>query len=439
MSVYSIDSEGAIASVLSGTEFDAFDAGGTARVKKVTAAQLATFVLASPVTTGLVTFSSASALTAGTTRTQTGALALTKEVNRVDTSTAPSAGTLLGDGVALPTAAAGLDIVIINNTANPIQVYGILGGSDTINGVAGATGIAQAPNSIVYYIAASTVCWETEGVATGYANGLQTQLSQDAMTAHAGGGQGSAQAIKSMIARFTTVANGTPGTNDSAVLPASAVGLEITVINAAAANTMDVFPVSGDAINSLAANKAYSLPAGTVATFYCTVAGTWHTITSATGTSVSARLSHTGGRPPASNADFTSATPSSTETYVCEVFVPATCSVTGIGIVNGSAVSGNVTVYLADSTGQQLAHSASTAQSGTSAYQRVPFTAPLNVVGPGTYFVVLQVDNNTARYGAHVFGDFGASKVTATTYGTFPTITPPTTFTTNLGPVAHLY
>jgi hypothetical protein len=46
MSEYTIDAEAAIASVLSGTEFDGFDAGGTARVKKVTAAQLATFVSA---------------------------------------------------------------------------------------------------------------------------------------------------------------------------------------------------------------------------------------------------------------------------------------------------------------------------------------------------------------------------------------------------------
>jgi hypothetical protein len=44
MSEYEIDAEAAIAAVLSGTEFDAFDAGGTSRIKKVTALQLATFM-----------------------------------------------------------------------------------------------------------------------------------------------------------------------------------------------------------------------------------------------------------------------------------------------------------------------------------------------------------------------------------------------------------
>jgi hypothetical protein len=45
---YTIDGEGAIASVLSGTEFHAFDAGGTSRTKKATAAQLATYLATTP-------------------------------------------------------------------------------------------------------------------------------------------------------------------------------------------------------------------------------------------------------------------------------------------------------------------------------------------------------------------------------------------------------
>jgi hypothetical protein len=44
MSEYEIDAEAAIASVLAGTEFDAFDAGGSGRIKKVTALQLASFM-----------------------------------------------------------------------------------------------------------------------------------------------------------------------------------------------------------------------------------------------------------------------------------------------------------------------------------------------------------------------------------------------------------
>jgi hypothetical protein len=554
MTEYSIDGEGAISSVLSGTEFHGFDAGGSGRTKKVTAAQIATYVsanltqsVAATVTAGttrtqagatvltkeinMVTTSTApsagsllgdgvalmtaaagletiiinntanviqvygvnggsdtingvagstgiaippnsveiffavatgawsidagvgssgqlpvvlslSAITAGTTRTQAGATALTADYNRVDTSTAPAAGAILGDGVKLPASAAGLDIIVVNNTANPIQVYGA--GTDTINGVTNTVGVAQSPNSVVLYVCAAAGTWQSEGLGTGFSSGLQTQLANDAMTAHAGGGQGSATAIKSMIARFTTVANGTFGTNDSAVLPASAAGLEITVINAAAANTMDVFPASGENINGLANNTAIPVPAGSVVTFYCTVAGAWHALFTPTGTSVSMRLVHSGGRPPfasapATDAGLVNATPVSTETYLSEIFVPAAGTATGIGILNGAAVSGNVTVYLLDLSGQQIAKSASTAQSGTTAYQRVNFSAA-KFITPGTYYIGLQVDNGTGRYTAHLFGDFGGSKLTGTTYGTFPSgQTMPTTFTANVAPVAHLF
>src|SRR6185503_4922743 len=64
--------------------------------------------------------SAAIAITAGTTRTQAGATVLANEINRIDTSTAPSAGTTLGDGVALPAAAAGYDVLVWNNTANNV-------------------------------------------------------------------------------------------------------------------------------------------------------------------------------------------------------------------------------------------------------------------------------------------------------------------------------
>ena len=78
-------------------------------------------------------------IVAGTTRTQAGATALTAEVNRIDTSTAPAVGTTLGDGVVLMGSGAGLDITVINNSGNPIQIYG--NGTDTIDGAAGSIGV----------------------------------------------------------------------------------------------------------------------------------------------------------------------------------------------------------------------------------------------------------------------------------------------------------
>lgn len=100
---------------------------------------------------------------------------------------------------------------------------------------------------------------------------LPVYSAADALTAHAGGGQASALQLAAIINRVTTVAT----IADSVKLPVATPGLEITVINAGA-NSMNVFPSTGDAINALGANTAFAMAATKVATFYCTVAGQWH-------------------------------------------------------------------------------------------------------------------------------------------------------------------
>jgi hypothetical protein len=105
-----------------------------------------------------------SVITAGTTRTQAGATQITADITTVNTSTAATAGTNFGDGVALPQIGSGTDrVLLINNTANPIQVYSYnvsSGTADTINGVAGATGVAMPPNSSATFIEASPGAWQ---------------------------------------------------------------------------------------------------------------------------------------------------------------------------------------------------------------------------------------------------------------------------------------
>lgn len=106
--------------------------------------------------------------------------------------------------------------------------------------------------------------------------------AQDNITAHAGGGQASAFAITGPYARITIVASA----GDSVVLPPSIRGMEITVVNDAAANAANVFPASaaqggvagGDAINALGANTAFSLTVAAGPTiFYCFSNGLWRT------------------------------------------------------------------------------------------------------------------------------------------------------------------
>lgn len=163
-------------------------------------------------------------------------------------------------------------------------------------------------------------------------------------------------------------------------------------------------------------------------------------IAAAGGFTASPRLVHTGGSAPQVSTAGTDATPVATEVYIAEVFVPCNMTVTGLAVMNGSVASGNMKVGLADSTGAVVATSASTAMSGTDAYQRIAFTATYAAKGPATYYALQFIDNNTARVNMHTFGNFGASKQTGQTYATgFTTITPPTTFTTALAPIASLY
>ena len=137
---------------------------------------------------------------------------------------------------------------------------------------------------------------------------------------------------------------------------------------------------------------------------------------------------------------FTAQTPVNTEVYIAEVTVPYNVTVTGVAVLNSSTLSGNLKVGLANSAGTVVATSASTANAGSAVYQLVPFTGTYAAVGPATYYVLTFYDNNTVRPNALTVGSCGVAKQTGQTYATgFTTITPPTTFTTALGPVANLY
>lgn len=154
---------------------------------------------------------------------------------------------------------------------------------------------------------------------------------------------------------------------------------------------------------------------------------------------VEPRVYHSGQAAPMTTTTGTDTTPVVTEQYLCAVLVEANTTLTGVALLNGSAVAGNVTVALYDSAGALLASSASTAQAGTAAYQQIPFAAAVAVKGPGRYFVMASFDNVAARFRSHILGNFPAGKLTAQVYGTLAAVTVPTTFTTGLGPIADTY
>lgn len=160
------------------------------------------------------------------------------------------------------------------------------------------------------------------------------------------------------------------------------------------------------------------------------------------GFTASARTVHTGNMTVTQTSDGNDSTPSATETYICECFVPCNMTITGIANFNGSAVgTDKLMAILFDSAGNVLATSAiaGTTATGTDTFQRLPLTTPYSAVGPATYYVGIQCDGTTARLNTHIAGNFGASKKTGETFGTATAITPPTTFTTALGPIASLY
>lgn len=168
-------------------------------------------------------------------------------------------------------------------------------------------------------------------------------------------------------------------------------------------------------------------------------------VAAAGGFSATARLCHTGGVPAQVSTDGTELDAVITELYVAEVFIPANCTVTGAAVLWGTNTNGNAKVMLFDSAGTRVAISASTDVSGftgDSYGSRIAFSAPYSAKGPATYYLGVICDDANNDINTHTLGNFGAGKITGLVYATeagYATITPPTTFTTGLGPIATLY
>jgi hypothetical protein len=107
--------------------------------------------VANPTFTGNVKFSVGTALTAAGT-TQSGALALTKDINEFTSVAA-------GAGGALPTAVAGMEVTVINFGANTLLIYPVNGGSAKINALTANTAISVPASSVMNFYAVSSTQW----------------------------------------------------------------------------------------------------------------------------------------------------------------------------------------------------------------------------------------------------------------------------------------
>lgn len=147
------------------------------------------------------------------------------------------------------------------------------------------------------------------------------------------------------------------------------------------------------------------------------------------------------GLVPPTTTTGTDTAPAAGTVYYSSLFVPVSCTLTGISVLNGSAVGTDKWIgTLYDSAGAVVANSAlaGITCSGTAAMQALAFTSSYSAVGPGLYFLSVSCNGTTARFRSQVIG-VGYTGSAAGSFGTLAAITPPSTFTTNLGPIAAVY
>lgn len=118
--------------------------------------------------------SSQTGITATASGGQTNALALTTRVNNVTTVATA------GDSVRLPALPLGKVVWIMNNGASSMQVYGA--GTNTINGIATATGLPQPAGSLVAYVGITTTDWRADAAEVGLFTSLILQGSTSGNT-----------------------------------------------------------------------------------------------------------------------------------------------------------------------------------------------------------------------------------------------------------------
>ena len=218
---------------------------------------------------GLILESFTNGIIAGSNRTQAGATPLVAEVNTITTSTAPVAGSVVGDGVLLMASQPGATINVINKTLFPVQCYAV--GGDTINGVAGSVGVAMPPGDCADFECSLAGQWSFEA-GVGSAGQLPVELSAENVAAVSPAAQATAAMMPGRINHVTTV----NVAGAAVTLVAGSYGIEQAVENATA-NPVTVYPVNGgtDAINGQAANLPVVVPGFTTAVFRAASSGQW--------------------------------------------------------------------------------------------------------------------------------------------------------------------
>jgi len=129
--------------------------------------------------------------------------------------------------------------------------------------------------------------------------------------------------------------------------------------------------------------------------------------------------------------------------YYSSINVGFPATITGIQALVGTTGGTDLWIFeLHSPTGVLLATSATagTTAGTASTWQRIAFTATYNLTVPGTYYIAVQSNGTTAKL-ATLNSDVNPTLTGSApgVFGTGASITPPTTYTANLGPMAMLY
>lgn len=206
---------------------------------------------------GIVYDSSADSITAGSTQTQAGATLLTKKINRV------TVVATAGDGVRLPASAAGALIAVLNaDSADAMRVYGA--GTDTINGVATATGVLQQANTLVIYACTTAGAWMATEVPYRELNTAITTAGAGTLTA--------AAIVGGVITRTGPTAAVNDTVDTAANIIAAKPGLQIGDSWEMIIKNLTAFPITVVTATGVTLSGQVIIPALCVARFLVTVA-----------------------------------------------------------------------------------------------------------------------------------------------------------------------
>lgn len=144
----------------------------------------------------------------------------------------------------------------------------------------------------------------------------------------------------------------------------------------------------------------------------------------------------------------TSAVATANATYVSSIFIPYPMLITTIGFLNGATAATDRLIYgLYAATGGAPLATTTLASNGTVAasanvFQEIALTATYQITQPGRYFIGWQANGTTTTrrsIAAATWVDVATLSVgTAGSAGVMASITAPTTFTADTGPIGYV-